>query len=234
MSETKPGISRRTLVKGTAWAVPAVAVASAAPAMAQSLPPIVIDWGNTGACKIPGDSFRKLCYDKGYVLWGVFKNTSTLSASVTITGITVGGIAQCLVGIADYTVSCNTALTSNTFTVAPGATAYIAIYSNASSDSSSTSVEVSFNYTLTGQPQASSTQSGYVTGNPWQGSCVFPSNAQCSKSTSPLSACGTPCAAGATTTTSTTVAPTTTTTTEEVTTTTTTEPEVTTTTTTID
>lgn len=49
MSEASRGISRRTLVKGTAWAVPAVAVASAAPAYAVSKlpppPPPVFNWG---------------------------------------------------------------------------------------------------------------------------------------------------------------------------------------------
>ena len=39
MTNTSRGVSRRTLVKGTAWAVPAVAVASAAPAYAASPKP---------------------------------------------------------------------------------------------------------------------------------------------------------------------------------------------------
>ena len=65
MSETSPGISRRTLVKGTAWAVPAVAVASAAPAMALSGggPSLTI----LQACKQPGASCEKdYGFLKGY------------------------------------------------------------------------------------------------------------------------------------------------------------------------
>ena len=65
MSETRPGISRRTLVKGTAWAVPAVAVASAAPAMAKSgaKPSVQV----LNACKQPGASCEKdYGFLKGY------------------------------------------------------------------------------------------------------------------------------------------------------------------------
>ena len=65
MSETSRGISRRTLVKGTAWAVPAVAVASAAPAMALSGggPTLTI----LQACKQPGGSCEKDGFPKfGY------------------------------------------------------------------------------------------------------------------------------------------------------------------------
>ena len=36
MTEQTAGISRRTIAKGAAWAVPVVAVAAAAPAMAAS------------------------------------------------------------------------------------------------------------------------------------------------------------------------------------------------------
>jgi len=189
------GVSRRTVVKGAAWAVPAIAVASSVPAIAASKPPIEIDWGRSTACKIPGRSFGELCYDKGYVLWGVFTNNTALDATVTITGVTVGQIARCLVGITDYTTC--TPLGSFTFTVAAGSTRYIAVFTNSSSDSSSTTVTVKFDYTLTGQTPANSSQSGDVGGDPWQGSCDFPQNAgaNCNdKFDDPLTACGTGCA----------------------------------------
>lgn len=52
---TKAGVSRRTLAKGAAWSVPAVAVAAAAPAYASSIPEPEIEFGkacgNTGATK---------------------------------------------------------------------------------------------------------------------------------------------------------------------------------------
>lgn len=48
--QTPSGISRRTLAKGAAWSVPAVAVAAAAPAYAQSVPCVpVLDEVNS--CK---------------------------------------------------------------------------------------------------------------------------------------------------------------------------------------
>ena len=193
---TRPsGVSRRTVVKGAAWAVPAITVASAVPAMAASKPDIEIDWGSSTACKIPGASFSAFCYNKGYVLWGVFTNNTALDATVTITGITVGNIARCLVGLTDYT-TCSP-LGTLSFTVGAGLTRYVANFSNSSTDSSSTTVTVDFDYTLTGQTPASSSQSGDVGGSPWQGSCDFPPKAgiDCDdKMDNPLTACGTPCA----------------------------------------
>ena len=55
-SKAKKGVSRRTVVVGTAWAVPAIVVASAAPAMALSGP--VTFTGR--ACKSPGNPKRYL------------------------------------------------------------------------------------------------------------------------------------------------------------------------------
>jgi hypothetical protein len=63
------GTNRRTVVKGAAWAVPAVAVASAAPAMAASpcIPEITF---SDDSCRCPGQStefeftyFVRLCAD---------------------------------------------------------------------------------------------------------------------------------------------------------------------------
>jgi hypothetical protein len=53
----KSGISRRTVVKGAAWSVPAIAVAGAAPAMAVS-GGLVSFTGQ--ACKLPGNSTNNL------------------------------------------------------------------------------------------------------------------------------------------------------------------------------
>ncbi len=58
------GVSRRTVVKGAAWAVPAIAVASSVPAMAAS--PCVSFSYAAGACKDPGNPFGyffSLCVD---------------------------------------------------------------------------------------------------------------------------------------------------------------------------
>jgi hypothetical protein len=57
MSDAKhSGVSRRSVVAGTAWAVPAIVVASAAPAMAAT--PIVTI-GSGIACKHPGNGDTK-------------------------------------------------------------------------------------------------------------------------------------------------------------------------------
>lgn len=198
--EIKFGVSRRTLAKGAAWTVPAVAVAAAAPAYAKSGVPIVIDFDNASACKIPGKSMG-YCYNKGYVLWAEFDNTSAIAVEVTITGMTVGGVSQCIVGVVDYTSSCNTALSSNTFTVPANGTRYIGIYSNASSDSGSDIVAVSFDYTPQGEPKQSDTQDDDLKGGSWsgdtgQGSCKFPTQNFVCDPKAPLSACNTSCGDG--------------------------------------
>lgn len=233
MTNETSGISRRTLAKGAAWAVPTVAVAAAAPAYAASKPEIEIDWGNSSACKIPGKSMKH-CYDKGYVLWGVFKNNTALAATVTISTMTVGGVLRCLAALVDYaspSTTCTTTLGSLTFNIAAGQTRYIAIFSNSSTDSSSTDVTVDFTYTLGTQAAKSASQSGNVGGDSWsgdngQGSCKQPNGC-----VAPPDLCTNPCGAGASTTTSTTSAPTTSTTTSAPTTSTTTSAPTTTTTT---
>lgn len=189
-------INRRTVAKGIAWSVPAVAIAGAAPAFAVTRqPPIEVDFGESSACKIPGASYGAQCYNKGYVLWGVFTNNTTLDATVTITSLATGAVNRCLVGLVDY-LTC-TPVGSFTFTIAAGQTRYIAVYGNSSTDSASTSVTVGLSYTLTGQDPATSSQTGTMQGSPWQGgSCDFPANAgvACNdKSDTPLTACGTPC-----------------------------------------
>ena len=190
-------ISRRTVAKGIAWTAPAVAIAGTAPAFAVSRPPIEVDFGNSTACKIPGSSYGDLCYDNGYVLWGAFNNNTSLDATVTLTTITVGGVERCVVSLMDYDNMCGT-LPSKTFTIAAGDTRYIAIFTNTSSDASSTTVTAALSYTLTGQSPATTIQSGTVTGEPWQGSCNFPARAgsKCNDSKdTPPSACNTGCEA---------------------------------------
>ncbi len=81
------GISRRTVVAGTAWAVPAIVVASAAPAMAASGPVVL-----TGrACKGPGNGANT----KDYYLEVILNNTSSTSlkqfcfTSIVLIGATI-------------------------------------------------------------------------------------------------------------------------------------------------
>lgn len=200
MTETAPqgsdksGVTRRTVVKGAAWAVPAIAVAGAMPAMAASQPPVYIDFGDSTACKLPGNAFGDYCYNKGYVLWAAFENTLAVDVTIQITAMTHQALEQCLVGIADPTISCNTAIPGNTVTVPAGQTKYVAIYSNSNVDSSGGEVKVFFTYTPFGGTPTPSSTAGFVTGSPWQGrSCTFPPGAVCKSGDAPLTACGTPC-----------------------------------------
>lgn len=78
-TKSQQGISRRTVVKGTAWAVPAVVVATAAPAMAAS-PCLTIDFG-PNSCKQPGQGQNF----KGYNLQFCFTNTCNVAVQITVT-----------------------------------------------------------------------------------------------------------------------------------------------------
>ena len=139
-------ISRRTVAKGAAWSVPAVLIAKSTPALAAS-PPIVIDFGDSSACKIPGESWADEGYTKGYVLWGQFVNTLDTTVSFRVTNIVVGGIDQCLVGVTDPALATPCPpQTIDCITLAPGEEQVYGVFSNASTDSSSTDVAVTIEY----------------------------------------------------------------------------------------
>jgi hypothetical protein len=76
--------TRRTVVKGAAWAVPAVVVASAAPAFAASGH---IDFQQTYACKNPGASCATNKF--GYQFTVTVTNTFPADCVVTVTGAEV-------------------------------------------------------------------------------------------------------------------------------------------------
>lgn len=92
------GVSRRTVAKGIAWSVPAVAIASAAPAYAISPPedgPIRLAGV---ACKLPGSSSD---YSKGYIYDLAIVNETgpnPYEALIQITDVYVGGVRQTAVG----------------------------------------------------------------------------------------------------------------------------------------
>ena len=86
------GVHRRTLVKGVAWATPAVVVAQAAPAFALSTVPPTFRF--LGACKSPGQSCKS--FPKGYQFtFEVCNNSSediwlySISYSVSGTNLTL-------------------------------------------------------------------------------------------------------------------------------------------------
>ena len=83
--------SRRSVVKGAAWAVPAVVVAGAAPTVAASAGFLTL---NGNACKLPGNSQSTF---KGYVFEAISNNVTgplPRDAIVEITSITVAGSAD--------------------------------------------------------------------------------------------------------------------------------------------
>ena len=86
-SRPPSGVSRRSVAKGLAWSVPAVAVASAAPAFAASGAPPVLTFQS--ACKYPGNSCSSR--PKGYSLYFRIDNPTGKTIyiyTVTITSVT--------------------------------------------------------------------------------------------------------------------------------------------------
>ena len=84
-SEMKPkqGISRRTVVKGTAWAVPAVVVASAAPAMAAGASVCVTATFGGQSCKQPGTGQNEW----GYQLEFCFTNNCLVPVTIDVISV---------------------------------------------------------------------------------------------------------------------------------------------------
>ena len=79
-------VSRRTVARGMAWSVPAVAVATAAPAYANhSIPIITRRCGS--ACKHPGNPEAK-----DYHFTFCFTNTSTVPITITLTNMIVNDV----------------------------------------------------------------------------------------------------------------------------------------------
>ena len=87
----RSGVSRRTVTKAMAWAVPAIAVATAAPAFAASPQCVDISLDDAASCKSPGQSGPNAFF---YHLVVCFQNTCTTGGpiEVVITGAeTVSG-----------------------------------------------------------------------------------------------------------------------------------------------
>lgn len=78
-------ITRRTVAKGMAWSVPAVAVAAAAPAFAASK--IITVEAVGSACKHPGNP-------KWYHFTFAFTNGSGVDVTVTLTSMVVNGVSR--------------------------------------------------------------------------------------------------------------------------------------------
>ena len=81
-------VSRRTVTRGMAWSVPAVAVATAAPAWANHSVPIIIT-PTGGGLQAPWSEGQNL---KSYHFTFCFNNTSAFDAVVTSTSMIVNGV----------------------------------------------------------------------------------------------------------------------------------------------
>jgi hypothetical protein len=121
----KSGISRRTVTKAMAWAVPVIAIASPVPAFASSGNVTI---NNVGACKSPGQGQNCPDWDKGYIVGFSVTNTHTHSIQITFTDLVMSA------GI-DGTWS----LFNNVVVVAAGATeiVYIGLDNNGTSEQTS-------------------------------------------------------------------------------------------------
>jgi hypothetical protein len=205
-------VGRRTILKGAAWSVPAVMVAQLPAFGATGTPPeVYINFGESTACKIPGDSWNnpnypRICYKWGYVLWAAVVN---LNAGTTIyiegaQDFLIGGSPQCTVAITEPAATCMTARgdlpggNGVDIAIPPNSTRIVGIFTNANQDSASTNLSVRLWYRFgDGVREISIPQTGSLTGGSWsgpagQGSCRFPPlSAGCAKTPPP--ACNTNC-----------------------------------------
>jgi len=116
-TKDKKGISRRTVVAGTAWAVPAIVVASAAPAMAVSGPVVL----SGTACKGPGQSGG---FAFAYYFQVTLTNNTNSSQTYTFNSITINGSQPPL-----------TSITPSSVTVAPQTVTVVTLLAQGSTNS---------------------------------------------------------------------------------------------------
>jgi len=162
---TRPsGVSRRTVVKGAAWAVPAITVASAVPAVASSGEFLTL----TGSgCKQPGNSQSNY---KGYVFKLTASNTTSSPVTITITSVFLGANNLGPVTVLNLN-PCD--ILGNPFTLAAGTTLanLVLITTNAPNSQNNT---LTVNYTLATDPTTTLTATATAGSTPpIQGACAI-------------------------------------------------------------
>jgi hypothetical protein len=131
--------SRRAVVRTGVWAVPVVAVAAAAPALATSGPPPVTITGLAGGCKLPGNP-----RGKSYAITLNITNSSSTPQAFSIDGVTVTGTP---VGSA----------CPNTFSV-PSGNSQVTFYISDLQNSQQKDATVTISYESNGTPETFSFQ----------------------------------------------------------------------------
>lgn len=144
--------SRRSVVKGAAWAVPAVVVAGAAPTVAASAGPLSF---TGGACKLPGNSTDTF---QGYVFELTAVNTIgpnpttgiTVVTAVSINGTPVSSFYASVRTGPTCSGSCATvncgASTGHFFCTPDGATQQVLVYTGDKPTGNSQNAEMTLTY----------------------------------------------------------------------------------------
>jgi len=173
-AEARPGTpdepfrpSRRTVVRGAAWATPVVLVAAAAPTVAASVT-VALTLSGSG-CKLPGGSNDLV---KGYVFGITILNSGTVAADIVLTSIKIGGDS---LGVDEVLIidgdSC--AVVGSQFQVAAASPRNIALYTRNYSKSQAGTLTLGYTYDPVGPsplvtpPPVTAT----VTGSTWNGGC---------------------------------------------------------------
>ncbi|WP_457100824.1 hypothetical protein [Microbacterium sp. P5_E9] len=144
-SEAPTGVSRRTVTKAMAWAVPVIAVSAAVPAYAASQ--VAFTFNGLG-CKLPGNSNSTY---KGYAFQVQIKNTGTVAIviniiSIKLNGESLGSAALVNLGVDPLDPA---TIDANPITLAPGESIAngALLTSNAASSSNGT---LEIKYTING------------------------------------------------------------------------------------
>jgi hypothetical protein len=143
--------SRRSVVKGAAWTMPAIIVAAPAPTIAASAGPLTF----TGAaCKLPGSSSDAY---KGYVFELVATNpggSGSINTVTVITGVTVNGVIEPTFAVVERggggscsCSSCGSAPTNHQFCTPANTSAQrILLYTDGAASGTSANTEVCLTY----------------------------------------------------------------------------------------
>lgn len=188
------GVSRRTVMKGAAWSVPVVVVASAAPAMATASSPVRIELIGFG-CKFSGQSFKDEGLVKGYVFGARLVNDSGFNVTLKITSLVVGGVTQKVLGVqgkAMCNINYSTRSPATPLDVNPasdminfsynppnialpsGPALEVAVFSIGSTDSANNTIVISYEWTVDGSnplETGSDSATASLSGDTWSGGC---------------------------------------------------------------